>query len=76
MYDSKYFLNNSIKYFNSKNYKSSNNVLQITNGKYVKGNLEKGCLGSSTRGILHRIYNDFGSKACSNFIDDFQNIIY
>jgi DNA-directed RNA polymerase II subunit RPB1 len=54
---------------------SSNNVLQITNGKYVKGNLEKGCLGSSTRGILHRIYNDFGSKACSNFIDDFQNII-
>ena len=53
----------------------SNKTLEISNGEFVRGHLDKGCLGSSTRGILHRICNDFGNRTCSDFIDNFQNII-
>jgi len=56
-------------------YATSNNVLEIRNGKYIRGQLEKSTLGSTTKGILHRIFNDFGNMACSNFIDDLQNVI-
>lgn len=56
-------------------YKTSNNVLEIRNGKYVRGQIEKAVLGSSTKGIIHRVCNDFGNMAASNFIDDLQNII-
>jgi DNA-directed RNA polymerase beta' subunit len=56
-------------------YKNSNNVLEIRNGKYVRGQMEKSVLGSSTKGIIHRICNDFNNMASANFIDDLQNII-
>ena len=56
-------------------YATSNNVLEIRNGKYIRGQLEKSCLGASTMGIIHRICNDFGNMQSSNFIDDLQNII-
>jgi DNA-directed RNA polymerase II subunit RPB1 len=55
-------------------YNTSNNV-QINNGVYKRGQLEKKELGSSTKGILHRIFNDFGSMECSDFIDNLQNIV-
>ena len=56
-------------------YKKSNNVLQIENGKYIRGQLEKGVLGSGTKGLLHRIYNDYGYIACADFVDNLQNIV-
>ena len=62
-------------YDDKEDFKTSNNVLEIKNGKYVRGQIEKSVLGSSTKGILHRICNDFGNRACSNFIDDLQNVI-
>jgi DNA-directed RNA polymerase II subunit RPB1 len=56
-------------------YKTSNNVLEIRNGKYIRGQIEKAVLGSSSKGIIHRVCNDFGNMAATNFIDDLQNII-
>jgi DNA-directed RNA polymerase II subunit RPB1 len=56
-------------------YNTSNNVLEINNGVYKRGQLEKKELGSSTKGILHRIFNDFGEHGCSDFIDNLQNIV-
>ena len=53
----------------------SNNVLEITNGKYMRGQADKGVFASGTKGILNRICNDFGNMACSNYIDDLQQII-
>ena len=53
----------------------SNNVLEIRNGKYVRGQLEKSVLGASTKGIIHRICNDYGNMAAAEFIDDLQNIV-
>ena len=59
----------------SEDYKTSNNVLEIRNGKYIRGQLEKSALGSTTKGILHRVCNDFGYMPCANFNDDLQNIV-
>ena len=53
----------------------SNNIVEIKDGNYLRGQIDKGILGSGTKGIIHRICNDFGNMASANFIDDFQNII-
>ena len=55
--------------------KTSNRVLQIKNGQYIRGQMEKSVLGAGTKGLIHRICNDFGNLASANFIDDLQNII-
>ena len=54
---------------------TSNNVLEIENGRYIRGQAEKGVFASGTKGILNRICNDFGNMACSNYIDDLQQVI-
>ena len=56
-------------------YKKDDNVMEIRNGEYLSGQLEKSMLGASTKGILHRIFNDFGPFAATDFVDDLQNII-
>ena len=56
-------------------YKTSNNVLEINNGKYIRGQLEKGVLGDGSNGLIHRICNDFGNKESVQFVDDLQNIV-
>jgi len=53
----------------------SNNIIEIRNGEYIRGQMEKSVLGGSTKGIIHRICNDFGNRASSDFIDDLQNVI-
>ena len=62
-------------YDEDEDYNLSNNVLEILNGSYERGQMEKGVLGSSTKGIIHRICNDFGNMQATKFIDDLQNII-
>jgi DNA-directed RNA polymerase II subunit RPB1 len=54
---------------------TSNNVLEIRNGEYIRGQMEKKVLGNTTKGMIHRIYNDYGHKAATEFIDNLQNII-
>jgi DNA-directed RNA polymerase beta' subunit len=58
-----------------KNSATSNNILEIKNGVYLRGQLDKDALASGSKGLIHRICNDFGNMACANFIDDMQNII-
>ena len=57
------------------NIETSNNVLEIVNGKLLRGQFDKSVLGSSTKSIIHRICNDFGNISCANFNDDLQNVI-
>ena len=54
---------------------TSNNVLEINNGKIIRGHIEKGVLGDTTRGLLHRVYNDYGVDNARDFIDDLQNVV-
>jgi DNA-directed RNA polymerase II subunit RPB1 len=65
------------KQYNSDEEKSdtSNNIIEIIDGKYIRGQMDKGILGSGTKGLIHRVCNDFGNMAAAQFIDDLQNII-
>jgi DNA-directed RNA polymerase beta' subunit len=53
----------------------TNNIMEIRGGQYLRGQMEKSVLGSGTKGIIHRVCNDFGNMAASNFIDDLQNVV-
>jgi DNA-directed RNA polymerase beta' subunit len=55
--------------------KSSNNMIEIKNSDYIRGQIDKSVLGAGSKGLIQRICNDFGYMASSNFIDDLQNII-
>ena len=59
----------------SEDYKTSNHVLEIRNGKYIRGQMDKGILDGHTKGLIQRICNDYGNRTSANFIDDLQNII-
>jgi DNA-directed RNA polymerase beta' subunit len=54
---------------------SSNNIVEIIDGKYIRGQMDKGILGSGTKGLIQRVCNDFGNMASAQFIDDLQNIV-
>ena len=53
----------------------SNNVLEIYNGRYIRGQIDKSVLGGASKGIIHRICNDYGKSAAADFIDNMQNIV-
>ena len=59
----------------AEDYDTTNNVLEVRNGNYVRGQIEKSVLGSTSSGIIHRICNDFGNMRAADFIDDLQNVI-
>ena len=54
---------------------TSNNIIEIVDGRYIRGQMDKGILGSGTKGLIHRVCNDFGNMASAQFIDDLQNIV-
>ena len=56
-------------------FSTANSVLEIENGEYVRGQLDKGALGDGSKGLIHRICNDYGNMASADFIDDIQNIV-
>ena len=55
--------------------KTSNNIIEIDNGHYLRGQMDKGVLGGSSKGLIQSIFNDFGHETASNFIDALQGII-
>ena len=54
---------------------NSNAIVEIKNGEYKRGQMDKSVLGGNTKGLLQRICNNFGNMASAKFIDDLQNII-
>ena len=50
------------------------NKVVIKNGKLISGGLDKGIFTKTSKGLIHTIYNDLGSKATKDFIDDMQKI--
>jgi DNA-directed RNA polymerase II subunit RPB1 len=56
-------------------YKTSNNVLEIVNGEYIRGQMGKDIFGDGTSGLLQRICNDFGNKEATSFINNIQSIV-
>jgi DNA-directed RNA polymerase II subunit RPB1 len=62
-------------YNDSEDKKTSNRILEIVNGTYVRGQIEKSVLGAGSKGLIQRICNDYGNMASANFMDDLQNIV-
>lgn len=56
-------------------YNKSNNVFEVVGGKYVRGQMEKGVLGSGGKGLLQRVCNYFGNMAAADFVDNLQNVV-
>jgi DNA-directed RNA polymerase II subunit RPB1 len=67
------------KAFGEKNpkedYATSNNVVEIRNGRMMRGQIDKSVLGGGGVGLIQRVCNDFGNMAAADFIDGLQNII-
>lgn len=63
------------RFKDTEKFKNSNNVLEIVNGEYMRGQMEKGVLGDGSKGLIHRICNDFGNMESAAFIDNLQNIV-
>ena len=57
------------------NTKTSNNIIEIRNGKYLRGLINKGVLGSGSKGLIQSIFNDFNFQESSDFIDNIQSIV-
>jgi DNA-directed RNA polymerase II subunit RPB1 len=55
--------------------KTSNAIIEIKNGTYVRGQMDKSVLGARTKGLLQRVCNDFGNFASAKFVDDLQNLV-
>ena len=53
----------------------SNHVLEIYNGRYIRGQIDKSVMGGASKGIIHRICNDYGKNEAADFIDNLQNIV-
>ena len=67
--------------FKNKNYdddkekrKESNNIIEIYNGQYIRGQMDKSAFGG-THGLIQSIFNDFGDQQSAQFIDELQSII-
>ena len=59
----------------NEDYATSNNVVEIRNGRMIRGQIDKSVLGGGGVGLIQRVCNDFGNIAASDFIDGLQNII-
>lgn len=50
-------------------------VLEVANGVYKRGQLDKSVLGDGSRGLIQRICNDFGNGAAARFINSLQDVV-
>jgi len=55
--------------------KTANSVLEIRNGQYLRGQMDKGVIHDGAKGFIQRVCNDFGNMAAAQWLDDLQNII-
>ena len=49
--------------------------VEILNGAYMGGQLDKSVLSARSAGIIHRVFNDYGDYAAADFIDNLQYIV-
>jgi DNA-directed RNA polymerase II subunit RPB1 len=57
------------------NNKTTNNIIEIKNGQYLRGQLDKDILAKGSRGLLQAIFNDFSFRESADFIDNIQSIV-
>ena len=63
------------QYSDKEDKKGSNNIIEIKNGVYKRGQIDKGVLGAGSKGLIQSIYNDINHTASADFIDDLQSVV-
>jgi len=51
------------------------NYVKIRDGVILQGRFDKNIISKGTNGLVHMIFNDFGEKACQDFLDNIQDVI-
>ena len=59
----------------SLNMRDKQGEMDIVNGIYLQGQLNKDKIHKASHGLIHRICNDFGNMRAVKFIDDLQNVV-
>jgi DNA-directed RNA polymerase beta' subunit len=54
---------------------NEDNLIEIREGDFMKGVLDKGIFNTAGKGILHTTYNDYGPKAAVDLLDGLQNMM-
>ena len=49
--------------------------ITLENGELTKGILRKSAFGSTSKGLIHVVYNDFSPERCGQMINDIQSIV-
>ena len=62
-------------YDDEKEDKHSDNFVKISNGVIKQGFLDKDIFSKCSRGLVHMIFNDFGSVVSKKFIDNVNNLV-
>ena len=62
-------------YDSDENKKTSNNIIEIVNGQYKRGSIDKSVLGAGSKGLIQTIFNDFNYNESADFIDNLQAIV-
>ena len=55
--------------------KTSNKIIEIVNGQYIRGQIDKGTLGAKSKGLIQSIFNDYNNEHAADFIDQLQYIV-
>ena len=51
------------------------NRLRVVRGEYLSGQLDKGALGATSKGLIHAIFNEYGADRAARFIDELQGVV-
>jgi len=63
------------QFSSGENKKESNKIIEVVNGKYIRGQIDKGILGARSKGLIQTIFNDYSYKHATEFIDNIQSIV-
>ena len=66
--------NMTAKFKNNQN-TDKNNIIDIKNGVFKGGQLDKGAFAAGSKGLIQSIFNNYGYKAAEEFINNIQNIV-
>ena len=63
------------QFSDSEDKKTTNKIIEIVNGEYIRGQIDKGTLGAKSKGLIQSIFNDYNYEHATFFIDQLQSIV-
>ena len=70
-----YLEKKNMRFGNLPDDKKEQGKVQIKDGEYVSGVMDKNILGAKSQGLIHVIFNDLGSEKAEEFLDNMQNLV-